>query len=258
MSILEKILVTKRQEVTAAKRKRSLVDVKSRLGDVSLPRPFAQSLITSTIAIIAEIKKASPSKGLLVEQFDHRALAREYEAGGARALSVLTDHHYFQGRPEFIGEIKSTVRLPVLRKEFIIDEYQVYESRLIGADAILLIVKALTREALRELYECASSIGLQVLVEAHSAEEIELANNLGAMMIGVNNRDLTTFEVSLQRSIDLRRLIRDGAVAISESGIHSKTDVQILYQAGYHAVLIGEGLVSKRDRIKSLQELAVH
>lgn len=256
--MLSRILATKREEIAAAKREIPLSELKSGLRDLPPTRSFSNALRGDHIAVIAEIKKASPSRGVLSQQFDHIALAQEYEEGGAKALSVLTDEKYFQGRPEYINEIKKSCKLPVLRKDFIIEDYQVYESKLIGADALLLIVKVLTREDLKKLYDCARTIGLDVLVEAHSSDEIDAANGISAEIIGINNRDLTTFEVSLQRSVELRPLIRKDAITVSESGIRTRHDVQMLQNNGFHAVLVGEGLVSKNDRPSLLRELVAH
>ncbi|MBI3788104.1 MAG: indole-3-glycerol phosphate synthase TrpC, partial [Ignavibacteriales bacterium] len=218
-------------------------------------RPFDKALRTSGVSVIAEVKKASPSKGVLVKDFDHLAIAQDYEKAGANALSVLTDAPFFQGEKRFIAEIKEAISLPILRKDFIIDEYQVYESKVIGADAILLIVKALDIPSLRTLYECAQSIELSILVEAHTKQEVEIANSIGATIIGINNRDLNTFEVSVEHSVQLRPLIRSGALAVSESGIKSSGDVSALRKAGFDAILIGEGLVTNNNEINVLQEL---
>ncbi|MGH2568063.1 MAG: indole-3-glycerol phosphate synthase TrpC, partial [Bacteroidota bacterium] len=173
----------------------------------------------------------------------------------ASALSVLTDQRFFQGQKSYIRAIKSVVSLPLLRKDFIIDEYQVYESRYVGADAILLIVSALSQEVLKSLYQCARSIGLDVLVETHTEEEIARANEVSADIIGINNRNLATFEVSLQRSLDLRSFIDPRAVSVSESGIQSAQEVAKLRRAGFDAILVGEGLVTSKNRVDSLREL---
>ena len=255
MSILKAILDDKRAEVTAL---RATID-ESKLAELAkkqeAPRPFNQSLNSAPISIIAEVKKASPSKGVLVKEFDHCAIAQEFERGGAHALSVLTDKKYFGGDPAFISQIKAVVGLPVLRKDFIIDEYQVIESRALGADAILLIVAALSREDLGRLHERARLMGMAVLVETHSREEIETANSIGAEIIGVNNRDLSTFTVTLQTSIDLRPCIRRDAIAVAESGITNSRDVRVLRGAGYQAVLVGESLMTNTNRAAAVREL---
>ncbi|MEK6755740.1 MAG: indole-3-glycerol phosphate synthase TrpC [Bacteroidota bacterium] len=258
MNILETILEHKRREVTDVRRLISPEEIRELASRANTIRPFSKALRSHEISLIAEIKKASPSRGLLVKNFDHKVLAIELERGGAQALSVLTDRKFFQGDNRFVQEIKELVGLPVLRKDFIIDEYQVYESKAIGADAILLIVKALHTQLLRSLYECATSLGLSVLVETHTAHEIAEANALGADIIGINNRDLTTFDVSLQRSLELRALIRPGAIAVSESGIQTPTDVRKLKEAGFDAVLVGERLVTKADIAEAVRDLLPH
>ena len=255
MSILQTILEQKRVEVEEAKGRIPLKALKDRLNDAPFHRPFADSLRSKEFAVIAEIKKASPSRGILVRDFDHRKLAREFRSGGAAALSVLTDAKFFQGDPRFLMEIREMVDLPLLRKDFIIDEYQVYESKLLGADAILLIVKALSRDQLERLHSLARAIGLEVLVETHTREEIEQANGISADLVGVNNRDLESFDVSLDRSLMLRQYIRQEALAVSESGIRSTEDGIKLKNAGFRAILVGEGLVTRGNPTEALQDL---
>ncbi len=255
MSFLETVLAYKRSEIDGVRQKRPLADLKKQMLRMPSQRSFANALRVPGMALIAEVKKTSPSRGELSKKFNHVQLAQEYERGGAHALSVLTDEKFFQGSNTFIQDIKQVCGLPILRKDFIIDEYQVYESNAIGADAILLIVKALSKNSLMNLYRCAEEIGLDVLVETHTKEEIEIANAIGAKIIGVNNRDLDTFEVSLQTSIDLGPRIRDGAIAVSESGIKLREDVVKIRQAGFQAVLIGEGLVTTEDRSSALRKL---
>jgi indole-3-glycerol phosphate synthase len=205
--------------------------------------------------LIAEVKRASPSKGTLAENFDHTKIAAEFQAGGAHAISVLTDRKYFGGDQSHIQQVKDVVDVPVLRKDFIIDEYQVYESRALGADAILLIVRALTVSELRHLYECAASLAMAVLVEAHTEKEIEIANSIGAEIIGVNNRDLSTFQANLSTSVALFPFIRSDALAVSESGISSAADVLALRLAGFRAALIGEAVLTRADRAAAVREL---
>lgn len=255
MSILDDILIQKRKEVESARRLVPLEKLKEEAFAKGGTRSFDKALRTSGISVIAEVKKASPSRGVLVEDFDHLAIARDYENAGANALSVLTDAPFFQGEKRFISEIKKITSLPILRKDFIIDEYQVYESKVIGADAILLIVKALDICSLQTLYDCAQSLELSVLVEAHTKQEVETANSIGTAIIGINNRNLDTFEVSIEHSIRLRSIIRTGTIAVSESGIKSSQDVSALRKAGFDAILIGEGLVANSNKINALQEL---
>jgi indole-3-glycerol phosphate synthase len=248
MDILHAILDNKVAEVAEARKLVPMTEIRAKAALVSDHRDFKRALDSVPIAVIAEIKKASPSKGVMVEQFDHRALAGQYQSGGAHALSVLTDEKYFQGHKSFVRDVKQVTTLPVLRKDFILDEYQVYESVVLGADAILLIVRALSREQLRDLYACARDAGLDVLVETHSADEIGQANAIGAEIIGINNRDLSTFVADVRLSALLRGFIGPQAIAVSESGIGNADDVRMLKDAGFQAVLVGEGLIRHADR----------
>lgn len=255
MTILNTILEEKRREVAESKKIIAREHIEKLARESTPPRPFKLSLQQVHFALIAEIKRASPSRGTLLQDFDHKQLAIEFQTGGASALSVLTDKKYFQGDPSFIREVKEVVQLPVLRKDFIIDEYQVYESRSIGADAILLIVRALPLAQLKRFYELASSMGMGVLVETHSMEEIEMANFIGAEVIGINNRDLGTFQVNLRTSLDLFPHVDPRALAVSESGILSRSDILALRSAGFRAALVGEGIVGRKDRTTALREL---
>jgi indole-3-glycerol phosphate synthase len=255
MNMLEAILREKRAELHEARSTVPLRELRRRAVDREPPRPFRLALQRKPISIIAEVKKASPSRGVLTDQFDPVALAKEYEEGGASALSVLTDQRFFQGHQSTLQAVKAAVHLPVLRKDFIIDEYQVYESRVIGSDALLLIIGLLSDSQYSSLVDCAREVGLEVLVEAHTEDDIGRANEHRADIIGINNRDLRTFEVSLQHSLNLRRLIRPEAITVSESGIHTREDVSRLRTAGFDAVLIGEGLVTAPHRVELLKEL---
>jgi indole-3-glycerol phosphate synthase len=255
MDLLRSILYDKLAEVAEAKKLVPLAEIREKAATVSDHRDFKRALESVPMAVIAEIKKASPSKGVIIEQFDHRELAGQYHSGGAHALSVLTDEKYFQGHNSFVKDVKQVAALPVLRKDFILDEYQVYESVALGADAILLIVRALAREQLRSLYACARAAGLDVLVETHTAEEIVQANDIGADIIGINNRDLSTFVVDIRRSAQLREFISPQAIAVSESGIGNAADVRLLRDAGFKAVLVGEGLARHADRAAATRSL---
>ncbi len=255
MTILDSILEDKHREVAESKRKIGRERIEGVARDAVPPRLFKQSLQQVPFALIAEIKKTSPSRGTLVPDFDHKKLATEFQTGGASALSILTDTNYFGGDVSFIREVKDIADLPVLRKDFIIDEYQVYESRAIGADAILLIVRALTQSELEQFYDLAMSLGMGVLVETHSKKEIEAANSVGAEIIGINNRDLATFQVSITTSVDLVPYVNKRAIAVSESGISSREDMVALQNAGFRAALVGEGLVTRRDRTAAVREL---
>jgi indole-3-glycerol phosphate synthase len=222
------------------------------------PRGFAQALreaAKSHTAIIAEIKKASPSKGLIRANFDAGSLARELEAGGAAALSVLTDEKFFQGSLENLRRVSAAVKLPCLRKDFMVDEFQVLEARANAADAILLIVAALTDAELRRLRDVARAQGLDVLCEVHDRQEAERALVLDCECVGVNSRDLRTFEVSLDRACELAAKLPKDAVKVAESGIHTAADMQRLRAAGYDAFLIGESLMRKAKPGDALREL---
>jgi indole-3-glycerol phosphate synthase len=223
------------------------------------PRGFARALRVAAaadgLAVIAELKKASPSRGLIRAEFDAAALAVEMEAGGAAVLSVLTDERFFQGSLENLQRASAAVRIPCLRKDFMVDEFQVLEARAHGADAILLIVAALTDAELRGLRESARGFGLDVLCEVHDAEELERAVELGCECVGVNSRDLRTFEVSLERACELAAKLPEGVVKVAESGIHTAADVQRLRGAGYEAFLIGESLMREARPGVALAEL---
>ncbi|MBP9212869.1 MAG: indole-3-glycerol phosphate synthase TrpC [Bacteroidetes bacterium] len=207
------------------------------------------------ISCIAEIKKASPSKGIITKDFVPARIARDYKEGGARAISVLTDERFFQGKAEYIAAAKTASFLPILRKDFIVDEYQIYESRVMGADAILLIVAALDDLRLRSFLTTAEDLSLSVLVECHSKNEIERAIDSGATIIGINNRDLNTFSVNVDLSLMLKNFIPNSCTTVSESGIKNHNTVERLSQAGFDAVLVGEHLMTQTDRRKALQEL---
>ena len=205
--------------------------------------------------IIAEVKKASPSKGLIAPDFQYLEIAKEYESGGASAISVLTEPKYFQGDNRYLTAIKESVNLPVLRKDFIIDEWQIYEAKAIGADAILLIVAALEKAQLRSYLKLARELDMEVLVETHDEREVACALEVGAEVIGVNNRNLKTFEVSLETSVRLRQLIPKEKVFVAESGIHTKEDMSLLKELGCDAALIGESLMVAPNRIEKLRML---
>ncbi|HTM51747.1 MAG TPA: indole-3-glycerol phosphate synthase TrpC [Bryobacteraceae bacterium] len=218
-------------------------------------RDFRAALLSRSPAIIAEIKKASPSKGVISSAFDPVALAREYEAGGAAALSVLTDQHFFQGSLANLRDARAAVSLPVLRKDFTLDEYHVVEAAAHGADAILLIVAILDAARIRALRELAESYGMAALVEAHDEAEVDTALAGGARLIGVNNRDLKTFEVSLETSLRLAGRIPPGIVKVAESGIRSAADVDRLRAAGFQAFLVGEHLMKAPSPAAALRAL---
>jgi len=254
--ILARIVAHKREELARARVSREEWERRARAG-VHERRDFCTAIGvgSSPPAIIAEIKKASPSKGLISEHFDPASLARAYEAGGAAALSVLTDEKYFQGSLADLGAARAATSLPCLRKDFTLEEYHVAEAAAHGADAVLLIGAVLPEQRLRALREYAASFGLAALVEVHEEHELEAAAASGAEIIGVNNRDLRTFQVSLDTSLRLADRIPAGVVRVSESGIESAEDVQRLRDAGYDALLIGERLMRASDPAAALRAL---
>ena len=258
MSFLGKIIERKREEIGESSRRLPLEEIRERLKDAPSVRTgsFRQALtVGEKVALIGEIKKASPSKGLIRPDFDPAALASAYARGGASALSVLTDIEFFQGRNEYLALARQASGLPVLRKDFIIDRWQLYESRLLGADCILLIVAALEDPALIDLAALAGELGLEVLVEVHDEKELERALTCRPDMIGVNNRDLDTFEVSLEVSRKLAPLFPEETVRVSESGITDGNDLRELSALGYHAVLVGEHLMRQPDLEQAVRTL---
>jgi len=247
---LEKIIAHKRLEIEAAARllPESVLrlQAENRNGNRSLFERLA-SPGPKGMNVIAEIKRASPSKGPIREQIDPKQYARMYEGGGAAAISVLTDKEYFRGDAADLREAKAAARLPVLRKDFIISTYQVYESAVIGADAVLLIVRALSRELLGDLIALCGGLGLDALVEVHNEEELDIASSAGARLIGINNRDLRTFRTDIQTSIDLAGRTRPGQVVVTESGISGRPQIERLLEAGIWNFLIGESLMRSDD-----------
>lgn len=216
---------------------------------------FETSLKTKPIAFICEVKKASPSKGIIAEDFDYINIAKEYESAGAAAISVLTEPDYFMGSMEYLNEISKNVSIPLLRKDFIIDEIQIYEAKLIGAAAVLLICSILDEGRLKEYIDVADKLGLSALVEAHDEAEIEKAVKCGARIIGVNNRNLKDFTVDINNSIKLRRLVDDDIIFVSESGIKTSSDIKALIENNVNAVLIGETLMKSKDKKKMIGDL---
>lgn len=251
--VLARIVSTKRDELAALRPR--LAELEKQAADQPARRGFATQLRSTPPAIISEIKKASPSKGILAHDFDPPRLARAYEAGGASALSVLTDRDYFHGSLADLEAARAAVSLPVLRKDFTIDEAHVIEAAAHGADAILLIVACLSVPELRRFRELAASFSMDALVEVHTADELAMAIDSGASIIGVNNRNLHTFEVRLELSLDLAPHIPASALRVAESGIFTHTDVARLRDAGYHAFLVGEHLMRSPDPAAALREL---
>ncbi|OGI54191.1 MAG: indole-3-glycerol-phosphate synthase [Candidatus Muproteobacteria bacterium RIFCSPHIGHO2_02_FULL_60_13] len=257
--ILRRILARKAEEVAERARRASLEELKKRLANAPAPRGFLKAIrsriATGRPAVIAEIKKASPSKGLLREDFRPAEIAQSYERHGATCLSVLTDVGFFQGADEHLQQARAACALPVLRKDFTIDAYQVYEARVIGADAILLIVAALEDSRMRELAVIAAELGMDVLVEVHDEAELERALALDAPLIGINNRDLRTFRTTLETTSGLLKKIPPDRVVVTESGIGTPGDVALLRAQGVNAFLVGEAFMKADDPGMKLQEL---
>ena len=257
--ILPKILARKAEEIAERSARLSLRELRRQVQNLLPPRPFLNHLERTIArgrpAVIAEIKRASPSKGLLRDPFLPAAIARSYAAAGACCRSVLTDRDFFQGHEDYLQEARAACELPVLRKDFIIDPYQVYEARLIGADCILLIVAALDDATLLELARLATDLDLDVLVEVHDAGELEQALASGAALIGINNRDLRTFETRLDTTLNLLPQIPAGRTVITESGIRAPADVALMRAHGVHAFLVGEAFMRAPDPGAKLAEL---
>ena len=257
--ILHRILARKAEEVAERRARLDLPEVIARLADLPQPRPFhkrlQQVMAEGRAAVIAEIKRASPSKGLLRDPFHPAQIAQSYAAGGAACLSVLTDHDFFQGHEDDLREARAACTLPALRKDFIIDPYQVHEARLIGADAILLIVAALEDARLRELAQLATELHLDVLVEVHDGDELERALALKLPLIGINNRNLRSFETRLDTTLKLLARIPSDRLVVTESGIHSPADVALMREHGVSAFLVGEAFMRAADPGAKLAEL---
>jgi indole-3-glycerol phosphate synthase len=259
MSALREIVERKRERLANAKLSVPLARVREVAHDARSNRPrhrLVHALKSDAINIVAEFKRKSPSKGIIRADVDVKSVARSYEAGGAVGISVLTEEDYFSGSLEDLRMVKSVVQLPVLRKDFLFDEYQIYESAACGADAILLIVASLEDRPLSNLRHLAENeLGLDVLVEVHDERELERAVATGARLIGVNNRNLHTFDVSLETSLQLASKAPADAILISESGLHSAKDLSMLHGAGYDGFLIGESLMRAQDSEAQLREL---
>jgi indole-3-glycerol phosphate synthase len=255
--LLAEIIQQKKQEVADLRVRATLIEQQA-YERKSHPRAFAKALWRQETAIIAEIKKASPSKGLLQPDFHPAFIAHTYEQGGAACLSVLTDKSYFQGSLRDLEAARAAVGLPILRKDFTIDRIQVFEAAAHGADAILLIAAILETSELATLRDLASSLGLASLVEVHHHDDLSKAIDSGADIIGVNNRDLDTLEVSLDTSLRLSYLMPSSVIRVSESGIHTRADIDLLRGAGFHAFLIGESLMRSPDPLALLKSLTGH
>lgn len=257
--ILERILAVKRAEVARAQRDRPLSDVRAQAAAASAPRDFVGALRAKIAAgrpaVIAEIKRASPSKGVLRAQFDPEAIARSYARHGAACLSVLTDAQFFQGAPEHLAVAREASGLPVLRKDFVIDEYQVHESRALGADCILLIVAALDPARMRALEAAAQALGMAVLVEVHDGAELETALALATPLIGINNRNLRTFETRLETTLDLLDRVPGDRLVVTESGILAPSDVARMRASDVQVFLVGEAFMRAAEPGVALEDL---
>lgn len=256
MTILEEIAAYARERTAAAERKMPLADIRRQAekmprGDFS----FEKALRKPGLSLICECKKASPSRGLIAPDFPYVQIAREYEAAGADCISVLTEPKWFLGRDEYLEEIASAVSIPCLRKDFTVSEYMIYEARLLGASAVLLIVSLLSEAQLQEYLGLCRELGLSALTEAHSAEEIGTAVRAGASVIGVNNRNLRDFSVDTENSAALRELVPPGVLFVSESGVTGAADTEKLREIGADAVLVGEALMRASDKKAKIREL---
>ena len=258
-TILREILARKADEVVQCKSRRTLSRLQEVVDEQNAPRGFMRALevlvAESRPAVIAEIKKASPSKGVIREDFHPAEIARSYSEGGAACLSVLTDRDFFQGADAYLQEARAACNLPVLRKDFTIDPYQVVEARALGADAVLLIVAALEDGQMAELYAAACEFGLDVLVEVHNRAELDRALDLPLSMVGINNRNLHTFDTSLDTTIDLLPHIPEDCLVVTESGIHTTDDVSQMRSAHVHAFLVGEAFMRAEEPGAKLQAL---
>lgn len=258
-TILRKIIDRKWQEVAEGKQRGSLADLESRIREQSSPRGFNRAMLervaSGGAAVIAEAKRASPSKGLIRDNFDPASIARSYEAGGAACLSVLTDVDFFQGSDAYLEQARAACSLPVIRKDFIVDPWQLVEARAIGADCVLLIVAALEDEQMSDLNAAALDLGLDVLIEVHDRDELERSLELGNTLVGINNRDLHSFETSLATTWDLIPYIPTDRLVVTESGIHSREDVAAMRERNVHGFLVGEAFMRAEAPGQRLAEM---
>ncbi len=253
--ILDEIIAYKKLELADTKRAVPLAVVRARAADAGPARGFGKALSGAGIQLIAEVKKASPSKGVIREDFNPVEIAETYARSGASCLSVLTEKKYFQGSLNYLGDIRKVVELPLLRKDFIVDAYQIAEACAAGADAVLLIAACLEQRQIEDFLGTAKEYGLGVLVESHTYPELDRALLAGATLVGINNRDLQSFSVSLQTTVDLLKDIPDDRIVVSESGIKTRDDVLKLQEAGVDAILVGESLMREKDIGKKVKEL---
>ncbi len=258
-TILDKIVATKREEVAAARAAVPANRLREQIEEAPPCRDFFAALAAEgPIKLIAEVKKASPSKGVIRPDFHPLEIAAAYQLGGAACLSVLTDRHYFQGSLDYLREIRQRIALPALRKDFILDSYQLLEARAAGADAVLLIAECLDDCSLRKLHNESIELGMTPLVEFYEPENLDRVLDAGATLIGVNNRDLRTFEVDLTHTVRMRELVPADCVLVGESGIHSPEDVRLLADAGVDAILVGESLMRQENVVTAVRTLMGH
>ncbi len=257
--VLKKIIARKWQEIDENQTKVSLVELQAQVAQMSATKGFVKALQAKTVTglpgVIAEVKKASPSKGVLRDPFEPVEIARSYAAYGAACLSVLTDVDFFQGSDAYLKAIREAVDLPILRKDFMVDAYQVWEARAMGADCILLIVSALSDEKMAELYHLAKSLTMDVLIEVHDGDELARALKLDAQMVGINNRNLRTFEVTLETTLGLLDKIPHGTMIVTESGILAQADVALMRAKGIHSFLVGEAFMRADNPGQKMAEL---
>ena len=257
IKMLDEIVEKTKERLEESKKNKSLDELKEEVKkmEISDDFPFKKALSDSEISIIAEVKRASPSKGMIVENFDYVFIAKDYEDAGASAISVLTEPYFFKGSNDYLKEISQNVSIPILRKDFVIDEYMIWEAKAIGASAVLLIVSILSIVELKKFLDLAHDLGLSAIVEVHDGDEIMTALTVGAEIIGVNNRDLTDFSVDIENSINLRRCVSGDVIFISESGIKTPEDIRRLKENNVDAVLIGETLMKSDDKKSMISEL---
>lgn len=254
--ILDDIAVYRKRQLEREKSAVPFEEMKKAAEKISAPcKDFAGALKADGISVIAEVKKASPSKGVIQPDFEPAATALQYEKAGARAVSCLTEEHYFQGSSKYLQMIRENISLPILRKDFIIDPYQIYEAKCIGADAVLLIAAMLDTDTMKEYRKIAEALDLDVLAESHNEEELDSVLEAGCEIIGINNRNLKTFEVTLETTVRLAEKVPKGYTIVSESGIRDNADIKLLRSCGAEAVLIGETLMRSGDIAKSMREL---
>lgn len=255
--ILDEIAGKTRERINEEKKSVTMADMVKRAEALPITNefPFETALKKDGISFICEVKKASPSKGIIAVEFPYLQIAREYEQAGASALSVLTEPYYFMGSGQYLEEIAKTVKIPVLRKDFVVDAYQIYEAKVLGASAILCICAILTDQQLRDYIDLAHSLGMSALVEAHSEDEVQRGLSAGARILGVNNRDLQTFRVDMNNSLRLRKMVPEHILFVSESGIKTKEDITKLKANQTDAVLVGESLMRAENKKNVLEEL---